>query len=182
MKARADQQRHAKLISLVGAYRAHLAEQARPELEGACSELMRNLSLGRHPRIHLDDAYELELEDAAGERYPLRLVSGGEQTRANFALRLSVSEMITRQTGTPMRYLVLDEVFASQDEEHRQQMLEALRNLTSTYQQVFVISHVGDLDSTVADYRLSVTPPALPDQPAPPSDEPHERRVILQSL
>jgi DNA repair exonuclease SbcCD ATPase subunit len=58
-----------------------------------------------------------------------------------------MSELVGSSAVRPPRFLVLDEVFGSLDNERRAQLLETLGSLASSghFQQMFIISHVDDV-------------------------------------
>lgn len=146
-----------RLGELVGGFRSQLAAELRPRLEEICSQIMNLLSDGRHQAIQVDEDFELLIRTGEDTWLPLRMVSGGEKARAALALRVALSRLVTQRTGTPMRFLVLDEVFGSQDPDHRERIVSVLRALQTVYPQVFLISHVGDLaQAGIVDYTVEV--------------------------
>ena len=44
-----------------------------------------------------------------------------------------------------MNFLILDEIFASQDEDRRQKILTAMHTLSSQFRQLFLVTHVADI-------------------------------------
>lgn len=150
-KARLEAGRHRDLSALTVGYRKHLTAQLRPQLQETTSEILSALSNGRHPALRISDDYEIDLNSAGSDAWlPVRMISGGEKTRSNFALRLALTRLVSQRTGCPIRYLVMDEIFGSQDPGHRTKMLEVLRQVQVFYPQVFLISHVGDLRERAA--------------------------------
>ena len=71
------------------------------------------------------DTLEIEISDQEGTR-PYELFSGGEAFRANFALRIALSRLLTRRAGTALRTLILDEGFGTQDARGRERLVEAI--------------------------------------------------------
>lgn len=54
--------------------------------------------------------------------------------------------MLARQRGAEHGFVILDEVFGSQDVERRRRLLEQLGKLVQDeFQQIFVISHTDDV-------------------------------------
>lgn len=154
-----DKERQARdLASLTVGYRKRVTSELRPQLEETTSEVMTALSGGRHPRLRISEDYEISLHTTTPVGWlPVRMISGGEKTRANFALRLALTRLVSQRTGCPIRYLVMDEIFGSQDPAHRAKMLDVLRQVQVFYPQVFLISHVGDLRERAAcDWIIEV--------------------------
>jgi len=77
--------------------------------------------------------------------------------RANLALRLALTRLVSQRTGVPVGFLILDEPFINLDQGHVESALEVLGALKPFYPQAFIISHVGDLASSQhIDYRIAV--------------------------
>jgi len=60
-------------------------------------------------------------------------------------LRLAISEVITERAGGVFNFIVLDEIFGSQDMFRRQNIMKALNGLSSKFRQIFLITHVDDV-------------------------------------
>jgi exonuclease SbcC len=132
-----------------------LAGDIRPALSEISSQMLAQISGGRHVAMAIDDNYEIEVERQEGNLLPSVLLSGGEQIRANLCLRLALTRLVSQRTGVPFRLLVLDEPLPAQDEGHCDRIMELLESLRPYYAQQFIISHVGDLRSSdEADYVI----------------------------
>ena len=95
--------------------------------------------------MRLTDSYQLEIVDG-GQVHPLRRFSGGEQDLAGLCLRLALSRTLARQRGAETGFVLLDEVFGSQDLDRRRALLEQLHAFADAeFRQVFVISHTHDV-------------------------------------
>jgi exonuclease SbcC len=139
----------ARLEEILKQFRDHLTERFRPELEAYASALLDQVTGGRYPRVVFDDDFNIFLDDG-GATYPLRRFSGGEEDLANLCLRLAISQVVSqRHSTTGSSLVVLDEVFASQDSERRERILQALTKLQETFQQVVLISHLEDIHDRV---------------------------------
>jgi DNA repair protein SbcC/Rad50 len=76
----------------------------------------------------------------------LKRFSGGEQDLASLCLRLALSRTLARQRGAEAGFVILDEVFGSQDVDRRATLLAQLRQLAeSEFRQLFVVSHTDDV-------------------------------------
>lgn len=123
-----------------------LSTELRPSLEGALCQILSQVSDGRFSSARLDDDYEVTVVDD-GKYRPLSELSGGESDLVALSLRLALSAVVSERSGTDaLGLLILDEVFGSQDNHRRESILAALRELRSTYGQVFIISHVGGIE------------------------------------
>jgi DNA repair protein SbcC/Rad50 len=125
-------------------YCADAQRRAFPTVARETSELLAALTHGRYSEAQLDDTGALQLADD-GVFYPLRRFSGGEQDLANLCLRIALSRAVSRQRGTEAGFIILDEVFGSQDLERREQLIEQLKELRNDFRQVFVVSHFDDV-------------------------------------
>lgn len=125
-------------------YSADAQRRAFPTVARETSELLAALTHGRYSEARLDDTGALELADD-GAFHPLRRFSGGEQDLANLCLRIALSRAVSRQRGTEAGFIILDEVFGSQDLERREQLIEQLKELRNDFRQVFVVSHFDDV-------------------------------------
>jgi exonuclease SbcC len=70
-------------------------------------------------------------------------------------MRLALAQVVADRSGTGPGFLILDECFASQDAARRASVLGALRSLRSQYRQIFLISHVENMEDS-ADVVVEV--------------------------
>ncbi len=130
------------LDELLAQFRIELGGRLRPLLEHRTSELVRRTTNGRYALVSLGQDYDLQLYDD-NIPYPLNRFSGGEQDLVNLCFRVAISQVVAeRSARNPVRFIVLDEVFGSQDEERRHQILEALNGLSHHFRQIFLITHI----------------------------------------
>lgn len=128
-----------------GIFRQDLAGRIRPILAQRASELMNLTTSGRYSLLELDDDYNIFLYDHT-DRFPLARFSGGEQDLANLCLRIAVSQVVAeRAGGSQINFIVLDEIFGSQDEERKELIMNTLQHLSSQFRQIFVITHVDEI-------------------------------------
>lgn len=140
---------------LLGDVSERLATQIRPSLEGAVSSLLTTMSEGRFSAVKISDEYTITVEDD-GRFRPLGELSGGEIDLVALAVRLALAQVVSERHGSGgPGFLILDECFASQDSQRRQSILAALRNLRDVYSQIFLISHVENIEDS-ADMVVSV--------------------------
>lgn len=139
---------------LLGDAADRLATRIRPMLEGSMSTLLAAMSSGRFESVRIDDDYNVTISDAGSFR-TLGELSGGEVDLVALALRLALSQAVADRAGAGAGFLILDECFGSQDPERRASVLSALRSLRDTYRQIFLISHVENIEDS-ADVVLRV--------------------------
>jgi exonuclease SbcC len=139
-----DAQRLAVLTEVMDSYRSYLISQIRPALSQHASELLAELSDGKYTEIELDEDYNLLVYDQ-GSAYGIERFSGGEEDLANLCMRLAISEIITERAGSAFQFIILDEIFGSQDDIRRQNIMKALNGFSSKFRQIFLITHVDDI-------------------------------------
>jgi exonuclease SbcC len=133
---------------------AMLIETAIPEIESDANDLLRRMTAGRmHVRINTQrekvaggaiETLEFLVSDELGER-PYETFSGGESFRVNFALRVSMSQLLARRAGAHLSALFLDEGFGTQDDEGRARLVEAINVVQDRFKLILVITHIEEL-------------------------------------
>jgi len=147
---------HDELDRAFGDIRTDLNAHMRPELSEMASAFLAELTNGRYHELELDEEYQiLVMEDGLAKP----VISGGEEDVANLVLRLAISQMVAERAGQPLSLLVLDEVFASLDEERREHVLALLRHLGDRFPQVVILTHVEAMRAGVdRSLRVSFDP------------------------
>ncbi|HEX2728679.1 MAG TPA: SbcC/MukB-like Walker B domain-containing protein, partial [Rubrobacteraceae bacterium] len=125
-----------------------LTARVRPMLEIEASNLVRELTDGRYERMEFDDNYRVKLLDRFDDSYAIERFSGGEADVASLSARIALSKIIAARGTEALGFLVLDEVFGSLDTERRNNVLLALERLKRSFGQIFIISHVGDVQES----------------------------------
>ncbi|HEX2022133.1 MAG TPA: SbcC/MukB-like Walker B domain-containing protein, partial [Candidatus Thermoplasmatota archaeon] len=130
-------------------FKEHLMGRVRPLLSLHAGRLFRELTEGRYADLEVDESYDLRVHDD-GEAFALERFSGGESDLANLCLRLAVSRVVAdRAGGDGLGFLALDEVFGSQDEVRKGNILRALSTLSARFRQILLITHVPDVKDAV---------------------------------
>ena len=125
-----------------------LTSRARPMLEAEASALVRDLTDGRYERMEFDDNYRVKLLDRFDDSYVIDRFSGGEADVASLCARVALSKIIASRGGGTLGFLVLDEVFGSLDAGRRNNVLLALERLKRSFGQIFIISHVAEVQES----------------------------------
>ena len=136
---------------------ALLIEQAIPEIENRANEILRKLTNDEmtislitqeeykdKKREDLKETMEIKIHDKFGTR-DYELFSGGETFRINFALRLALSELLSKRAGAKLQTLVIDEGFGSQDQFGRQKLAEVINPIKEQFALILVITHIDSL-------------------------------------
>lgn len=143
-----NQEKQERFISLVSDYRQFLISRIRPKLSEISGLLLSELTAGKYTGVELDEEYNLFIYDG-NTKYPLPRFSGGEADVANLCLRLAISQLIAESSGVETGFIILDEIFGSQDIHRKALILQALNNLSKKFRQIILITHVEDIKDTV---------------------------------
>ena len=158
-QSRDDHYHLEKLTNLFSDYRKELIASIRPTLANSASRLLNQMTDSRYSLVELDEKYNLRVHDS-GQFYGVDRFSGGEKDLANLCLRLAISEALTDSAGLDSSFVILDEVFGSQDSERKELILSALANLKTRFPQILLISHIEDVKNGVEEL-IEVRPTGL---------------------
>jgi exonuclease SbcC len=130
---------------LVNRFLDAILVRMRREIAESAGRILQEVT-GKYGRISIDEEFNILVEDE-GEFYPISRYSGGEIDMIAVSVRVAISERLMRfsTNGPGYSFLILDEVFGSQDVEHRESMINMLRSLDDRFPQIFAISHIGEV-------------------------------------
>ncbi|MDD4051876.1 MAG: hypothetical protein PHR28_08275, partial [candidate division Zixibacteria bacterium] len=143
-----------KLSILFGEFRVFLIGRIRPTLSKQTSQLFYEMTGGRYQEVELDEDYNLCLYDR-GELFPSTRFSGGEIDLLNLCFRLAISVTMAETAGIDQSFIILDEIFGSQDRERQQLIIEGLNRLKSRFRQIIIISHIEEVKE-MSEHIMSV--------------------------
>lgn len=126
------------------------------DIARTAGEILEEVS-GKYSLLKIDDDFNILVEDGS-EFYPISRYSGGEIDMIAVSVRVAISEYLMRfgPDGESYSFLILDEVFGSQDIEHREKMIQMLRSLEERFPQVIAISHISDVQGQFDNTMLVV--------------------------
>ncbi|MDD1656088.1 MAG: SMC family ATPase, partial [Methanomicrobiales archaeon] len=123
----------------------HLLGVVRDQVQAETGRILSEITDGRYDTVLIDDGFDLLVHDLGGD-YPVARFSGGEQDDVAIALRIALSRYIAGMHELhDSTFLIFDEIFGSQDEERRGNIFRALRTLEPHFPQIFLISHVAEV-------------------------------------
>ncbi|MGC9435171.1 MAG: AAA family ATPase [Methanomicrobiales archaeon] len=129
---------------------SYLLQVVQSQIEGDVSAVLAEITDGRYDQVIIGDDFTPLVADM-GEHFPIQRYSGGEQDVIAVALRIALSRYLARLHGThDATFLIFDEIFGSQDEQRRANLTRALRTQEMHFPQIFLISHVSDLQGEFA--------------------------------
>ncbi|NYT05605.1 MAG: SMC family ATPase [Methanomicrobiales archaeon] len=129
----------------LGDYVTYLLYVVRDRIEAEAGRVLSEITDGRYENVLIDDSFNVLVHDM-GDQFPANRFSGGEQDDIAIALRIALSHYLADMHQLhDSTFLIFDEIFGSQDEERRNHLLMALRSQESRFQQIFLISHISDI-------------------------------------
>jgi DNA repair protein SbcC/Rad50 len=143
-----------KLSLLFADIRVYLIGRIRPALSRQTSQLFYEMTGGRYQEVELDEDYNLCLYDR-GELFPAGRFSGGEVDLLNLCFRLAISVEMASTAGIEQSFIILDEIFGSQDRRRQQLIVEGLNRLKSRFRQIIIISHIEEVKE-MSEHIISV--------------------------
>jgi exonuclease SbcC len=137
--------------TLIAEYVVYLMQVVRSRLEGEVSRIISEITGGRYEQVLLDEDFNLLVRDVDND-YPIERFSGGEQDDIAVALRIALSRYLAELHQVhESTFLIFDEIFGSQDEERRNNLLTALRTQESRFPQILLISHIAEMQGEFAN-------------------------------
>lgn len=135
-----------KLAEMLQLFKTEILEKVSPGISREASELFSRITKGKYESIRVDENFDFAIADG-GIFYPIDRFSGGEVDLANFCLRIAITKAIMELSGSEHRleFLAFDEIFGSQDEERRLEMMLALNYLQEQFRQIYIVSHIDSL-------------------------------------
>lgn len=134
-------------------FKVSLIDRIKPTLSSYAKELFVELTDGKYLDFELNENYEIFIYDQ-GERFSVERFSGGEKDLANLCLRLAISLMISESSGVDFSFIILDEIFGSQDQSRKENILNGLARLKNRFRQIFLITHIDDIKDSVENLIL----------------------------
>lgn len=140
---RSDFEQLEKLNGIFGKFKSFALERVKPIITTVASQLFTRITKGKYESIKVDNDFGFHIFDN-GIYYPIERFSGGEVDLANLCLRIGISNAVAELSGSTaaLSLLCFDEIFGSQDEGRRFEILAALEHLKEQYRQIYIISHV----------------------------------------
>ncbi len=137
--------------ALIAEYVVYLMQVVRSRLEGEVSHIISEITGGRYEQVLLDEDFNLLVRDVDDD-YAIDRFSGGEQDDIAVALRIALSRYLAELHQVhESTFLIFDEIFGSQDEERRSNLLTALRTQESRFPQILLISHIAEMQGEFAN-------------------------------
>ncbi|MCW8895059.1 SMC family ATPase [Sulfurimonas sp.] len=138
---KADLVDYEKIKTSLAEFKTKLNAKVAPRISSIASDMYSQITKGKYQHIEVSNDFDFFIYDE-GKKYPIERFSGGEIDLANLVLRIAISKTLTELNGaSSIGFLAFDEVFGSQDESRRMEILEAFHTIKEQYRQIFIISH-----------------------------------------
>jgi exonuclease SbcC len=125
-------------------FRLNVMSRVVPALSEISSSLLSEMTDSKYGGMELSEDYDISVLDG-GVGYPLERFSGGESDLANLSLRLAISKVISDRSGSEVNFLILDEIFGSQDQGRKRNVMATLNHLSRRFRQIVLITHIDDV-------------------------------------
>lgn len=136
-----DLQDYEKIKLSLSEFKTKLNSKIAPRISQIASQMYATITKGKYQYIEVNNDFDFFIYDE-GKCYPIERFSGGEIDLANLVLRIAISKTLSELSGaSSVGFLAFDEVFGSQDENRRMEILEAFHTIKEQYRQIFLISH-----------------------------------------
>ena len=136
-----DSRDYEKIKTSLIEFKTKLNSKVAPRISQIASQLYSQITKGKYQHIEVDINFDFYIYDE-GQKFPIDRFSGGEVDLANLVLRIAISKTLGELNGAGnIGFLAFDEVFGSQDETRRMEILEAFHTIKEQYRQIFLISH-----------------------------------------
>ena len=140
-----DLQDYEKIKISLGLFKTKLNSKVAPRISDIASNMYAQITKGKYQHIEVSNDFDFYIYDE-GKKFPIERFSGGEIDLANLVLRIAISKTLSELSGaSSIEFLAFDEVFGSQDEARRMEILEAFHTIKEQYRQIFLISHEMDI-------------------------------------
>jgi DNA repair protein SbcC/Rad50 len=87
------------------------------------------------------DTLDIVIGDANGTR-AYETYSGGEAFRINFSIRLALAKLLAQRAGTPLKMLIVDEGFGTQDREGCDRLIAAINAISEDFACILAVTHM----------------------------------------
>jgi exonuclease SbcC len=143
------------LERIMNDFKVYMVGMIRPMLSDYASDMLRRLTDGKYSKLELDENYDVFIYDE-GTSYEINRFSGGEEDLANLCLRLAISAVVSERSAIQTNFIILDEIFGSQDALRKRNIITALNELSKKFRQIFLITHIEEVKDYM-EYVLRVT-------------------------
>jgi len=126
-------------------FKTKINSKIAPRISQLASSMYSNITKGKYQHIEVTNDFDFNIYDD-GKSYPIERFSGGEVDLANLVFRIAISKTLSELSGAQkIGFLAFDEIFGSQDESRREEIMQAFLSIKEEYRQIFLISHETEI-------------------------------------
>lgn len=132
---------------MIDLFKMKVMSTALPGISTKANELFKQITGERYDHLRIDQkTFEIIVNRDDKEVF-IETLSGGEKDLAAVCLRIAISQYIIQNNGGGnLGFLALDEVFGSQDENRRGELMNSLHKISKWFNQVFIVAHNKDVE------------------------------------
>ncbi len=143
-----------KLIDFIKEFKVKLTSKELPSISESADKLFTEITKGRYTGLRIEPDFNFYV-NRDGIDVPLDTLSGGEKDLASICIRIAISKRIAALSGRKnMGFLALDEVFGSQDQNRREDLVNTLQAVSGDFKQIFVVTHNQDVEEVFPNKLL----------------------------
>ena len=149
-----------EVIKLYGQTRENIIRKIKPQIEMYFSIYLPKLTNNRYKKVSLQEDFSVRIfSDEKNDYVPIKNLSGGTEDQILLMLRLAFSKALfpgLQEVDGNLafhQFLFLDEPISSFDQKRQNAFIELLRIMEKIFQQIFVISHISELENKM-DYLI----------------------------
>ncbi|MFC3860260.1 SbcC/MukB-like Walker B domain-containing protein [Deinococcus antarcticus] len=153
-------ERDSQLLDHLTKFQQHFFAVNTREVIARASNLIQRVADTSIRGIALDQNGTLYYRDASYLKRPVDRLSGGEKALVGLCLRLSLAERAQRiATNHKVRFLLLDEVLSSLDDQRRDQVQIILNEVLKDglFDHIIMITHIDDVKKNWRANRLEIS-------------------------
>ncbi|GGR30268.1 AAA family ATPase [Deinococcus ruber] len=152
-------QREEQLFRHLCDFQSHFFDANTREVMKRATALIRKATANAIYTLELEGDGRLYYRDQQFQRHFAARLSGGEQALAGLCIRLALAERAqTVATNGRVKFLILDEVLGSLDDERRRQVQKIFDTVLAagTFECIVMITHLDEVKNNWAAHRLEV--------------------------
>lgn len=132
---------------MIDLFKVKVMSTALPGISTKANELFRQITGERYDNLRIDQGSFEIFVNRDDKEVLIETLSGGEKDLVAVCLRIAISQYIIKNNGGGnLGFLALDEVFGSQDENRRGELMSSLHNISKWFNQVFIVAHNKDVE------------------------------------
>ena len=149
-----------EVIKMYDLTKENIIKKIKPQIERYFATYLPKLTNNRYKKVLLQEDFSIQIfSDEKNDYVPIKNLSGGTEDQILLMFRLAFSKALfpgihdTDDGISFHQFLFLDEPISSFDQKRQNAFIELLRMMEKLYQQIFVISHITELENKM-DYFI----------------------------